>query len=456
MKIVFINPAPKIWIKSSVIPLGLAYVASYARSMGYEKISVLDFNINPKAAVPDADIYGITATTPLINNAKKICGIIKQKNKNAFTVIGGPHATCEPEETLSDPNVDFVIRGEGEKAFVSLLEAIENKKSLEYVHGLSYKDKGKFVHNPLNYIENLDELPYPAIDLFPDLKYYSHPQPLIGWRKPAVNIITSRGCPFACYFCYKGTFGKKWRARSAESVVDEWEYLVKKVKIRELGIQDDIFNTDIKRAKKIMKMVIERGIKIPFTFPNGIRADLIDEELVVLMKKAGLYRTAVGIESGVQEVLDTIGKNEKLSDIENAVKLFKRHGIQTIAFYVIGHPADSEHTIELTIKHALKLNPTFAQFAMATPFPGTALYEEVKKTGTLKIKNWDEYSQFDSKGYFDYPHLKGNVIASYVKKAYRSFYINPVFLLKIIMLPDFYMKIPDYIRGFLHFLVKGR
>jgi len=406
MKIVLINPAPKIWIKSAVIPLGLAYVASYARQQGYSDIKVVDLNIYPKAEIPKADIYGITATTPLINQAKKICALIKQKNKNALTIIGGPHATCESDETLSDNSVDFVIKGEGEKAFVSLLNALKNKTGLSEVEGLSYKENGKVLHNKSKFIENLDELPFPALDLFPDLKFYSHPQPLIGWRRPVVNIITSRGCPFACYFCYKGTFGRTWRARSAESVVAEWEHLVKTVKVKELGIQDDIFNTDIKRAKKIMNLVIERGLKIPFTFPNGLRADIIDEELVILMKKAGLYRAAIGVESGVQSVLDTIGKNEKLADAEETVRLLKKYGIQTIAFYVIGHPTDTEDTIKQTIKHSLKLNPTFAQFSMATPFPGTKLYEDAKATGTLRIKDWDEYSQFDRKGYFDYPHLK--------------------------------------------------
>lgn len=257
MKIVLLNPKPKIWIKSATIPLGLAYIASFLMSKGYNEIKIIDLNLEPGKIIPEADIYGITATTPLIYSAFDLAK--KLKRKDNYIVLGGPHATCLPDESLDNEPVDFVVRNEGEIAFYELVKSIENKNSFAGIKGLSYKQNGEIIHNPdREFIKNLDELPFPAYGLFGNLKRYSHPQPLIGWRKPVVNIITSRGCPFNCHFCYKGTFGRTWRARSPENVVTEWEHLIKKFKIKEIAIQDDMFNLDIDRAKTIMKMILKK------------------------------------------------------------------------------------------------------------------------------------------------------------------------------------------------------
>lgn len=455
MKIVLINPKPKIWIESKTIPLGLAYIASYLINKGYKNMEVIDQNIYPDKPIPKADVYGITSTTPLIEAAYVLAA--KLKKSGAYIVLGGSHPTCLPDEALNKKGVDFVVRGEGEITFYELIKAITEKRPFEDIKGLSYKKNGEIVHNEMRpYIKDLDELPFPAYELFGDLHKYSHPQPLLGWRKPVVNIITSRGCPFGCYFCYKGTFGRVWRSRSPINIVEEWEYLIKVLHVKEIAIQDDLFNMDIQRAKKIMQIIIEKGLKIPFTFPNGIRADLLDEELVKLMREAGLYRTGIGIESGVQEVLDDIGKNEKLEKIEIGIRLLKKYHIQTVAFFVMGNPKDTEKTMEQTIKFAKRLNPTFAQFTMATPLPGTRLYEIATKSGNFRIKKWDEYSQFDQKGYFDYEHLDGKTISNYVKKAYREFYLNPKFLIKMLTLKEFYINMPGFIKGLTHFLFKGK
>lgn len=454
MKVILINPKPKIWIKSATIPIGIAYIAGFIKSRGYD-VSVVDLNLNPDAELPEADVYGITATTPLIYSAFELAERLKKQG--AYIVLGGPHPTCLPDESLSQSCIDYVVRGEGEYTFYELLEAIKNKSSLEGIKGLSYKENNKICHNPpREFIKNLDELPFPAFELFGDLKKYSHPQPLIGWRKPVVNIMTSRGCPFNCHFCYKGTFGTKWRARSPENVVAELEMLINKFKVKEIGIQDDCFNLDINRAINIGKLIIKKKLNIPLTFPNGLRADYINEEFVEIFKEAGMYRTAIGVESGDQAVLDDLGKNEKLEDIENAVRILKKHKIQIITFFVMGNPKDTLESLDKSIEFAKKLAPEFSQFSMATPFPGTRLYETVKSYNTFRILNWNDYSQFDQKGYFDYPELKGAVIASYVKKAYRSFYFRPVQLFRLMSLKDFYMTIPNKLSAMIHFGFKGR
>ncbi len=455
MKIVLINPKPKIWIKSATIPLGIAYIAAVLEKNGYN-VKIVDLNLNPDEVIPDADIYGITVTTPLIYEAFNLSRYLKKNNN--FIVLGGPHPTCLPDESLKEENINFVIRGEGEYPFLKLVKTIESgDEKFDEIKGLSYKKNKEIIHNEQNeFIENLDELPFPSYHLFKNIKAYSHPQPLIGWRKPVVNIITSRGCPYNCSFCYKGTFSRKWRARSAENIADEWEYLIKEFKIKELAIQDDCFNLDIKRCIKLADIIIEKNLKLPWSLPNGMRADFINEDLVLKLKESGLYRTAIGVESGDQEVLNDIGKNIKLTDIESAMRILKKFKIQTITFFVMGNFLDTEKTLQESINFAKKINPTFAQFSMATPFPGTRLYNKVKELNTIKIKNWEDYSQFNQSGYFDYPHLKGEVIAKYVNKAYREFYFRPTFIFNILRIKDFYFKLPSYISGFIHFILKGK
>lgn len=454
MKLVLINPQPKIWIKSTTLPLGLAYIAAYALSKNYE-VSIADLNLDPQQTIPKADIYGLTATTPLIGSAYRLAAELKKSG--AYTVLGGPHPTCLPDEALSQPCVDFVIRGEGEISFFELVQSLEKQRALSDIPGLSFKENGKITHNELRpFIKDLDELPFPAYELFGDLKRYSHPQPLIGWRKPVVNIITSRGCPFNCHFCYKGTFGRTWRARSPQNIIAEWEMLINRFHVKELSIQDDCFNMNIERAIQISELISQKGLQIPWSLPNGLRADMVTEELIGVMKQAGMYRTGVGVESGNQLVMDDLGKKLTLEKVEEAFRILKKFKIQTVAFFVMGNPKDTETTLQETIDFAIKLSPTFAQFTMATPFPGTRLYQTIKALDSFRITNWDDYSQFDQKGFFDYDHISGTTIMSYVKKGYRSFYLRISQILRIITLKDFYYRIPAYFQSMLHFLIKGK
>jgi len=417
---------------------------------------VCDLNLNPDQVIPEADLYGITATTPLVNSAYSLASRLKKSNN--YIVLGGPHPTCLPDEGMAVREIDFIVRGEGEETFLSLLKEICGKKKYKRIPGLTWRDNFRIIHNPAgNFITDLDSISFPAFDLFGDISRYSHPQPLIGWRKPVVNIITSRGCPYNCHFCYKGTFGRVWRCRSPENILAEWEMLIKKFNVREIGIQDDCFNIDIRRAKEFAKLVIESKLQLPFSFPNGIRADLLDEELVILLKKAGMYRTAIGVESGNQIVLNDIDKKLDLTRLRTGMTILKKHKIQTIAFFVMGNPSDTEKTMRETIRFAIEISPTFAQFSMATPFPGTRLFESLSKQGAIQISSWDDYSQFDQKGYFNYPDgLSGETIRNWVRKAYQGFYFRPAQLLRIFSLRDFYLKIPDYISGFIHFILKGQ
>ncbi len=455
MRITLVNPAPKIWIKSWTLPLGLGYIAAVLEKDGHE-VKINDINIDKLINVKNSDIVGITATTPLITAAWNIAKIAKESG--ALVVLGGPHPTILAEESLNLPYVDFVVRGEGEETVKELCKYLkEGNKKFNQIKGLSFKDsKGKIYNNPpREFIKNVDEIPFPAYHLFP-INKYSNPQPLISSRKPAINIMTSRGCPFNCYYCYKGVFGNSYRPRTPENIIKEWEMLIKKFKVKELGIQDDAFNINIDRCKKIFDLIIEKKLTIPWSAPNGVRLDLIDEEFLTKMRKAGCYKLVFGVESGNEKIQQIIGKKLKLNQIYDSIKTAKKFGFTVITSFMIGNIGEDEETINDTIKVAVKSNPDFAQFCTTTPFPGTRLYDIIKKDGKFLIKDWDDYSQFNRIGYFEHGNVNEELIIKMVRKAYRKFYFRFGFLIKFITRIETWKNIPNIINAAIHFLFKSK
>lgn len=273
---------------------------------------------------------------------------------------------------------------------------------------------------------------------------------------PAANIITSRGCPFDCVFCFKGVYGKKYRFRSKESVTEEWRWLIEKLGVKEIAVQDDLFNIRIDRAKDICREIIKEKLVLPWTTPNGIRADAFDDELAELMVRSGCYRIAFGIESGNQKILDSIGKKIKLEKIEQAIKTAKKAGLKTLGFFVMGSPGETSLTMQDSIDFAVKTDPDYAQFSVATPFPGTRLFDIINKAGEINTKDWSSYSQFDRKEYFTYGYIDRKIVEKYVKKAYRRFYLRPKKLLRLIFNTLRPAKLKDAFSGAFYFIFKSK
>lgn len=427
MKILLLNP-PFVHYVSEQPPLGLAYLASISKTKGVD-VKIVDANIEQlpikeivrRAVEYRPDILGVTMTTPVFNTAVEIITEIK-KNISVTAITGGPHPSALPSETLNTGVVDIVCRGEGEETLLDIFEWFKKKKTLKDIPAIDYLNNGGLASNGArDFIDNLDKLPFPDWDGF-SLDGYSGSERKENLSLP---ITTSRGCAAKCCFCYK-TFGHRYRFRSPENVVEEIGYLKSRYNIHEFIVIDDSFALINERVKEICRLIIDRKLNLPWTVPSGIRVSPISENLLNLMKKSGCYRVFFGAESGDPEILKNINKGVTLSQIKQAVNLAKRVGLEVGVFFMIGNLGEDEETINKTIRFSLELNPDFAIFNIATPYPGTLFYEKVKQEGRFLFRRWEELSSFD-KLVFEHGALTPALANKKYKEAYRKFYLRPRF-----------------------------
>jgi magnesium-protoporphyrin IX monomethyl ester (oxidative) cyclase len=350
------------------------------------------------------DIVGVAGPfTSQIGNAIKVSEAIKEVSPKILTVIGGPHVTLVPKEFLGGTKtVDIVVTGEGEYAMLEVAQHFDGKKKLSEIKGIAYRDGDKIVVNARRpFLENLDELPYPAYDLV-DMESYLNPPKGIGYRSfqnRAISMVTSRGCPFNCCFCSVHLhMGMGFRAHSAQYVLDHIQYVVDKYKIKNIFFEDDNLTMDLKRFEAICDGIIERKIKIGWETPNGVRADRLTMELLKKMKKSGVKSIFVGVESGDQEILDkVVCKNLNLSKVVEFAKNSHKIGLKTGAFYIIGFPGETKVNMQRTVDFALDLKRKYdvgMHLFAATPSYGTHLYEECKVKGYLPADlTWNSFAQ---------------------------------------------------------------
>jgi radical SAM superfamily enzyme YgiQ (UPF0313 family) len=415
-------------------PIGLALLAGILEKKGYQ-VALVDANAlnlsseEAAAIVKDAQIVGLTAMTPTINSALSIARALKKDNPERTVILGGAHATLLPEETLAaGTDIDIIVRGEGEETLIDLLHSLEIRQSISDIHGITYRDKEEIIStSPRNNGIDMDSLPFGAYHLLPWQKYRPHPPH--GVALPFASILTSRGCPYHCAYCSKPVFGSRFRAQSPERVLAEIEYLQKKFGIREIAFYDDVFTLDKKRAFTIAEQIINKGIKISWTCEA--RVNLVDKELLLKMKQAGCYAISYGIESASPNILNTLHKDIQLDQVEEAIRISREAGLQTVGYLMIGSPGETPQTIRQTINLARKLKLDFAQFSVTTPFPGTELYQLYIKDKQREIP-WESfvYSGADSQmaPVFDSGSLSRNDLKYWTRRAYRKFYLRPAYI----------------------------
>lgn len=393
MKVLLLNPHKAFCITEP--PLGLAYLAAMIEKD--HEVRIIDATVEGLSLEQTLkevcnyapDVIGITMLTPVYPRAKELCLAIK-KSLNTFVIGGGVHCTLMPEETLRDTGIDLVVTGEGELTFKELINILSQGKSIEDVKGIAYLKDGKFIKTDRRpFMENLDTLPYPARHLLP-LRKYTGSQGARGSVTTAV--MTSRGCPFDCLFCsVKATWTRKFRQRSPENVVGEFVEIYNKFGIKEISFNDDLLTTNRKWLVKFCEGL--KATKIDFSWRCLSRTDTIDRDLLRLMKEAGCHTIAFGVESGNQEVIDTIKKKINLAEVKDIFNLVKEVGIDIWAFFMLGNLGENRSTIRDTMNLAKELNPDTVSFSIAMPIPGSDFYSiAVEKNMMPSDFDW---SQFD-------------------------------------------------------------
>ncbi len=388
-KVLLINPPYPFW-EGVPVSLSLTYLASVLEEDGVE-VEILDLlttsyspqKVENKIESFEPDIIGATCVTRSYPQTLEILQHCKEVDQDIPIIVGGPHVTFTPQETLEEAEwIDFVVKGEGEYTLKELVRKIDGgEKDFESVKGIAYRDdKGKVVINQgREPIENLDEIPFPARDLLPLAKYRA-----LGSR---CDIITSRGCPFNCIFCVAPRmFGKKVRFRDPKSVLDEME------EVLDLGFEinfaDDTFTLNHDHVYAILDEIIDRGLDITWT-ANG-RVDTVDRELLRRMKEAGCTSIFYGVESGDPEVLDTSKKGITHDQVEEAVEITKDVGLHVITSYILGLPGETTETMDRTLEFADNLGTDYTVHVLA-PLPGTELYENRDEYGIrLLSEEWEE------------------------------------------------------------------
>jgi len=404
--------------------LGLAYIAAVLEKNGH-RVRYLDCTaekytvgntINVLKSIRDNfDFIGLTATTPLINNALKIADGAKKIFPQAKIILGGVHPSVMPDEIISNPAIDFVVIDEGEETMKELVEG----KNQEEILGLVYKKDGRVIKNSFRpLINDLNSIPPPAYHLLPMDKYY----PAIGSYKrlPAMLLFATRGCPGRCTFCYR-TFRGVVRKRSAKNIIDEIKILQKNYNVKEVAFYDDTFTLFEDVVREFCDTILRE--KIDITWSCFTRVDRVNEELLKLMKKAGCHLILFGVESADEQILKYINKRISLEQVVKVVRLARQIGIETRASFMIGNQGETEETIKKTIDFAIMLDPDEVQFNIATAYPGTELYYWAKERGYIKSFNWDDYNYANV--VLELPGLDREKLQYYYELAHRKFYFRP-------------------------------
>lgn len=422
---------------SPIPPLGLTYIAALLEGEGAD-VRIIDQvagkNSNrlilKKIKEYSPDMIGFSCLTSVMTNVGLLAAEIKKFTK-APVVLGNIHPTIFAEQVLRQGIADIVVRGEGEVTMLELLKAIKLRNSLSGVKGISYRDNGQTINNPARpLIEDLDTLPYPAWHLIDFNNYKDSPMILIN-REPVIPIAGSRGCPFQCLFCAQDTIYPKPRYRKISLIIKELEYLHSRFNIRNFGFVDANFPFSSDSGIEFCNELMRSGIHNKIKWATETRVDLVSEELLVSMKKAGVHLIMFGFEVGNDKIMSSTDKRTSLAQARNIVKITKKLKINTLGLFILGLPGETKETCEDTIKFAKELDCDIAKFNIAIPYPGSRFFNEFykeKKDFTMdtdKFTPWHDWSDSNQDPVYVPEGLTGIELIGLQRKAMFDFYARP-------------------------------
>ncbi len=423
-------------------PMGLMYLAAYIRERFPVDIRIINQRMEgcsnealARMAVEfDPDIVGLGCITPASHGLPVVVRSIRAALPDTKIIIGGPHVSAFGPVVMENIRADAAFIGEGEISLAMYLDALLGNGSLDAIPGLAWRtDSGEVTVNPGSapIVEDLDSLPMPAYDLI-DLPRYWHVQSIAPIpRRRYVSMVTSRGCPYGCMWCHN-IFGRGFRAHSPERVVEEISEYTKRYTINDIEFLDDCFNLKRKRVIDVADLLRKKDIRIKIAFPNGVRADLFDEETMDALAESGMYFCSFALESASPRIQKLTRKNMNLEKFLHAVELAAAKRIFTNGFMMLGFPEETEEEMRATIHMATESRLHTASFYTVTPFPGTPLYEYALEYYPDKLTAVN-YSNMD------FCAMRANLSAVsdeklyyYQRKANRTFFLKPERIYRIL------------------------
>lgn len=443
MNVLLINPlTPEKRLIHNTPNLGLAYIAASLRRKGF-RVDICDGMKNgmdrgklyERLRQGDYDAAGLQVLTCSINETRECLRVIRSANPETVTLIGGPHVSGDPGGALKQiPEADFGFRGEAEEGLPELLRKITGEYDSRYedIPNLIWRDGDRVLSNRLTPIEDLDSLGMPCWDLIAPKDYPNAPVGAFSRRFPLTTISCTRGCAHYCTFCANTRImGRKLRARGKESILEEMTHLYDNYGIREFQIIDDCFTSNRDIAVGVCNGIIESGMDISLSFPNGVRIESLDEELLRLLEKAGCYSLGMAVESGSQRIIDHMRRGQTIAQIREKVEMVRRVcNIRMTGFFILGYPEEEEEDILKTIRLARDLPFSRANFTLWMPVPGSEMTEKLKAEG--KLGDIDPSRVVINKISYVSEKLTRDQLKKLILKAYLSFYLRPKIIIGLL------------------------
>jgi len=417
-------------------PLGLANLAAFIRQQGYS-VKIVDScvlnltlaNLIKLILSYQAKYVGITAVTCSVHKAAALAKVLKEQSPGLKIIIGGCHVSVLPEETMkSFFPFDIGVIGEGELTIVELLKGLKENSSLSEIKGIVFRENGKLKINvPRPLIENLDILPFPAWDLLPDITKFYRPSSFGFKRLPVTSVVTLRGCPMRCTFCSDTDFARSCRMYSPGYTLGMIKFLQQRYGIKDIMIYDGTFVINRERLIEFCELMIKERLNLAWSC-NG-RINLMTKEILRLMRRAGCWAIAYGIESGSQEILDFIQKDIDLAGAYRVLNWTKKEGILTKGYFMLGHLRESEESLRSTLNFVLNSDLDLVTLNYFTPLPGTLDYERVSQYGSFK----NSWPLLNCHNPVFVPHkLNRETLLFYRKYIVRRFYLRPKIVLSYV------------------------
>lgn len=430
----FVNPNSR--NKYTLHPLGLARLAAVLRDahdvriLDLDAVNGNDATLRNELSKFNPDIVGVTVKTPCLGAAQEACKVIKDAGDFKL-IVGGADPTARPDQILSDLPADVAVQGEAEELITPLVENINDTNFLKTIPGLTIRTPNGVVQTERRgFVEDLDKLPFTAYDLLPLDRYKAYP---LNMPEQLLIMITSRGCPWACTYCFHAIHGHKPRAHSAEYVINEITHMESlPIKLRSIIFVDDTFTFFRDRTIDICRGVQDKNI----SFRCESRVNVVDEELLGIMYESGFKHISFGVESGNQRIIDEWNKKITKAQVRSAFKAAHKVGLTTSAYFIIGAPSETPETVQDSIDFAKELNADFTQWSLASPLPSTALHDwYVENFGEIIDWSGTNYSSVFQRerpqmSIYRGKYMTNEELNCWVKKAYRAVYFNPRYILK--------------------------